>query len=333
MKMKSFGPNGPCSPFEEIRHEGENPDGTTFEWWSAREAMGLLGYTKWQNMRNVISRAKATCKNTGDSVSLNFIDVSKPTLQGGPPFEDTQLSRYAMYLVAMNGEPSKRQIAAAQRYFAIQTRRAEQQLPSIAPQTAPVLPAAKLLHDPRPWYVRIRTTFMPHNRWMNANRPQDFTIVSELALYIIQLEDELLHHEMMTDSADRPDISIGGRWSRYRRDELGFPEVQSIAPLYLPEQDIEVELKVYPESERNYFRKWFLKVYIPEKYFEYVDKKPRWKSVPALTRASVADRTSQEIAGVPATLPVPRRTALNQVGGFFPAIARPKRKMLPPGNG
>jgi DNA-damage-inducible protein D len=98
------------------------------ECWSARELQKLLGYSKWENFANVIDKAKTACENVGHNVSEHFPDVRKtiPMPKGAEKeIDDYLLTRYACYLVAQNGDPRKEQIAFAQTYFAVQTRKAE----------------------------------------------------------------------------------------------------------------------------------------------------------------------------------------------------------------
>ncbi len=98
------------------------------ECWSARELQSLLGYYKWENFFNVIERAKESAENAGEKVSDHFPEVRKMVSIGSgaeKEIDDMLLTRYACYLVAQNGDSRKEQIAFAQNYFAVQTRRAE----------------------------------------------------------------------------------------------------------------------------------------------------------------------------------------------------------------
>ncbi len=98
------------------------------ECWSARELQVILGYSKWENFSKVIDKAKTSCEVSGVEVKNHFPDVRKMvTIGSGSEREiiDIALTRYACYLVAQNGDPSKSEIAFAQTYFAVQTRRQE----------------------------------------------------------------------------------------------------------------------------------------------------------------------------------------------------------------
>ena len=109
--------------FEKAAAEVEN-----IECWSAREMQTLLGYAKWENFSKVIDKAKESCQQVGHNVADHFPDVRKMVQIGSgaeKEIDDILLTRYACYLIAQNGDPRKSQIAFAQTYFAIQTRRAE----------------------------------------------------------------------------------------------------------------------------------------------------------------------------------------------------------------
>jgi DNA-damage-inducible protein D len=98
------------------------------EFWEARELMPILGYEKWQNAEEVIGRAAKACINSGQAVDNHFTDFSKMVkigLNTVRQIRDWKLDRYACYLIAQNGDPKKQEIALAQTYFAMQTRRQE----------------------------------------------------------------------------------------------------------------------------------------------------------------------------------------------------------------
>ena len=98
------------------------------EYWLARDIQHLLGYTKWDNFLNVVSKAKTACEVSERAVADHFADIGKTiAMPKGAEKEvpDIMLTRYACYLIAQNGDPKKQEIAFAQTYFAMQTRRAE----------------------------------------------------------------------------------------------------------------------------------------------------------------------------------------------------------------
>ncbi len=98
------------------------------EFWLARDLQHLLGYAEWRNFVAVLSKAKTACEVSGHAVTDHFVDVNKMVDLGSGSqrqIDDLMLTRYACYLVAQNGDPKKQEIAFAQTYFALQTRRAE----------------------------------------------------------------------------------------------------------------------------------------------------------------------------------------------------------------
>ena len=98
------------------------------EFWYARDLMKLLGYEQWRNFENAISKAMESCKSSQIEVSDHFAEVSKMVMIGSGAerkLKDYMLTRYACYLIAQNGDPKKEEIAFAQSYFAVQTRKQE----------------------------------------------------------------------------------------------------------------------------------------------------------------------------------------------------------------
>ena len=112
------------SNFENYVNKTEN----SIEFWFARDLQYLLGYTEWRNFLNVVSKAKTACEISGSGITDHFVDINK-TIKMPKNAEknvsDIMLTRYACYLIAQNGDSSKEEIAFAQTYFAVQTRKFE----------------------------------------------------------------------------------------------------------------------------------------------------------------------------------------------------------------
>lgn len=112
------------SLFESIKHINEYGQ----EYWTARELQPVLEYVQWRRFYETIDKAKEACKTSGGKVSDHFAEVGKMVDVGSGAkreVDDYQLSRYACYLIAMNGDPRKKAIALAQTYFAVKTRQQE----------------------------------------------------------------------------------------------------------------------------------------------------------------------------------------------------------------
>ena len=125
---QSITPFEPAKNFENVKKINEQG----FEYWEARELMSLLGYDQWRNFEAVIEKAKEACENSEQEIKYHFVDVSKmikiaknTAKEATRNINDYNLSRYACYLIAQNGNPRKQEIAIAQTYFAVQTRKQE----------------------------------------------------------------------------------------------------------------------------------------------------------------------------------------------------------------
>lgn len=129
--INDIAPVAPGSPFDAIRRVSD----AGREYWSARDLQPLMGYSRWEDFAKIIRRALVSATNSGHPEGFSEITEEGT---GGRPRINFQLSRFAAYLVAMNGDPNMSEVAAAQAYFAVRTREAET-------RTAPKLEGPELL--------------------------------------------------------------------------------------------------------------------------------------------------------------------------------------------
>lgn len=112
------------SPFDSIKQLDDEGN----EYWYARDLQGVLEYSEWRNFFKVVEKAKIACESSSNLVPMHFVDVNKMVEIGSNTLRevhDLKLTRYACYLIAMNGDPRKEVIALAQTYFAVKTHEQE----------------------------------------------------------------------------------------------------------------------------------------------------------------------------------------------------------------
>lgn len=109
--------------FEDIKHIDDNGE----DFWNARELQNILEYVQWRRFNDTIERAKTACEKSGNNINDHFADVGKMVESGVAlkDIGDIKLSRYACYLIVMNGDPRKKVIAVGQTYFAVKARQQE----------------------------------------------------------------------------------------------------------------------------------------------------------------------------------------------------------------
>lgn len=207
------------SPFDAIRRVSD----VGAEYWSARDLMPLLGYPRWQDFTPVLDRAKIAADVQGHDIERLF--RVNPEKSGGRPREDFHLTRFACYLVAMNGDPRKSEVAAAQAYFAIRTREAETR------------PAAPALHGPELVALAlVEATQMLED--LKAERERDRPAVEYVNTHVLVDDDVMLiedwgrtygltrpqSFELLRDKKDLIYAKTFERWSRSKGHKVSETE-------------------------------------------------------------------------------------------------------------
>ena len=185
--------------FEDYAHEKEG-----IEFWFARDLLILLGYTKWENFSVVIEKAKEACTNSKQNILDHFLEVRKTIdMPKGATREiiDYKLTRYACYLIAQNGDPRKEEIAFAQSYFAIQTRKQE-------------------LIEQR---IALQERFEARNKLINAE--------TELSKLIYERGVDYAGFARIRSKGD--EALFGGYDTKKMKDRLNVPKVRALAD-FLP---------------------------------------------------------------------------------------------------
>ncbi len=200
------------------------------EFWFGRDLQHLLGYAEWRNFQKVIFKAKTSCEASGNDVLDHFVNVNKMVKLGSGSereIEDVMLTRYACYLIAQNGDPRKEQIAFAQNYFAVQTRKLE--------------------------IIEKRI-----NDWERLQARQKLTL-SEKEL------SELIYEKTGNDRdfgliRSKGDQALFGRTTQQMKNRLGIPKGRALAD-FLPTitikaKDFATEITVFNTKEKGLKTEW-----------------------------------------------------------------------------
>ncbi len=196
------------------------------EFWFARDIQHLLGYAEWRNFNKVISKAKTSCEVSGNLILDHFVDVNKMVVIGSGTereIDDIMLTRYACYLIAQNGDPRKEQIAFAQNYFAIQTRKFEI--------------IAKRIDD-----------------WERLNTRQKLTLSEkELSELIFEKTGDDKNFGIIRSKGDK--ALFGGKNTSQMKKKLGVPDSRPLADflptIVIKAKDFATEITVFNMKDKG----------------------------------------------------------------------------------
>lgn len=208
--------------FEDYSNKTENG----IEFWFGRDLQHLLGYSEWRNFQKVINKAKISCETSNNYVLDHFVDINKMVTIGlntEREIDDVMLTRFACYLIAQNGDPKKEEIAFAQNYFAVQTRKSE-----IIAQ-------------------RI-------NDWERLQARQKLTLSEkELSEFIYDRTGDDKNFGLIRSKGD---YALFGKTTQQMKDKLGIPKGRALAD-FLPTitikaKDFATEITIFNSKEKGF---------------------------------------------------------------------------------
>lgn len=236
------------SPFDAIRRVDNGR-----EYWSARDLQKLLGYREWRKFEDAIERAMIACKNSLQEPSYHFVPIAKKVSLGSKAERDVsdyRLTRYGCYMTAMNGDPRKQQVSAAQTYFAVKTREAETAKPvQRHPRFNNMWEERRILFH--------RETKIPAGFWC---------IFEMVAGYC---DGDEYRNVMLVEHAT-PDISVGKHWCQYLRTQGYDPSTFPKYPHHYPDKRGVQLAYIYPNDLLGLYWTWFHGIYLEESYPLYL---------------------------------------------------------------
>lgn len=211
------------SPFDRLRRVDK-----AGEHWLARDLMAPLGYEKWERFQDSIERARVSCRNSGQDDEVEFVQVAPLPGAGnlqqtgqvwGVPRRDYRLSRFASYLVAMNGDPRKPEIAEAQRYFAVRTREAEVAQPSTPQNYLEALKALVATEEARAAAEAARAALQPSaDAWDNLGTGDGSWSLADAAKILAQEGIVTGQNRLFRFLAEQGWIyDVAGGWNPYQK--------------------------------------------------------------------------------------------------------------------
>lgn len=257
------------SPFDRIKHMDE-----AGEFWLARELgpeMGYRGRNAWKNIMVVINKVRAMIVVLGGEPADHVAEVGNMIEAGKGAIReviDFRMTRRGCYVFAECADERKIEVAAAKNYFIVRARSDE------------LRPKPTVINQMSPWAKRFRESYMKHFCYVRRSfRPADFSMVIGLLGEFLTMEDVLLEHGFELFTSDRPDISVAAHFGKWVNSQ---PPVGK-APLYLPNTDRDVEVKVWPGCIYPEFMGWYKENYIPDKLRSYVlaKYKRKYGEIPA----------------------------------------------------